>query len=685
MKPSDDSEQQPPEPRPATLWTKLRRRLGWITLVSMLLLSGCGMYLLRYGALPAGSVMQSTQILDSEGVMLASVQGGVNRHIVKLADISPWLVKATVAIEDRRFYEHAGVDLHGLARAAWVDMRHMSKEQGASTLTQQLARNLYLSHERTWTRKLKEAWYAARLEQTYSKDEIIELYLNQIYYGHGAYGAEAAARLYFNKPAKQLTIAESALLAGIPKGPRYYSPHLHPADAKARRQQVLEALAATRQITAQQAEKANAKPLGVRPLPEEQTGAAPYFVDYVKKVAVDKLGIDERLINEGGLRIMTTLDARVQKQAEDAVKQGLPGGDSELQAALIAIDPRNGYIKAMVGGRNYRRNQYNRVFASSRQPGSSFKPIMYATALDRGAITAATRFRSEPTLFYYDDDRQIYRPSNYNNRYFNGEISLRQAIAASDNIYAVNTIMQVGPKQVIETARKLGITSPLNAIPSLALGTSPVSPFEMASAYSVFAAQGRRSEPLAITRILDSKGRTLYEAHPTSTQVLSPAVAYVTTHLLESVFDRGGTAHRISTIIKRPVAGKTGTTDSDAWFVGYTPELTTAVWVGYDRGRPIKSSEAHRAAPIFARFTESALARTPPTPFEVPEGVVNVTFDPATNLLAAPECPAEWVTEAFVAGTEPTETCALHHDDTNGEHEGGHGGRSWWRKLRNWW
>jgi 1A family penicillin-binding protein len=566
-----------------------------------------------------------------------------------------------------------------------VDMRHMSKQQGASTLTQQLARNLYLSHERTWTRKLKEAWYAERLEQKYSKDEILELYLNQIYYGHGAYGAEAASRLYFNKPAKQLTIAESALLAGIPKGPRYYSPHLHPTEAKVRRQQVIEALLETRQLTVQQAKKAAAKPLGVRPLPEEQTGIAPYFADYVKKITVEKLGIDERIINEGGLRIYTTLDKRVQQQAEAAVKQGLPGGESELQAALVAIDPRNGYIKAMVGGRNYRRNQYNRVFAISRQPGSSFKPIMYASALDQHAVTAATRFRSEPTLFYFDGYRQIYRPSNYNNRYFNGDISLRQAIAASDNIYAVNTIMKVGPEQVIAMARKLGITAPLSAVPSLALGTFPVSPFEMASAYSVFAGQGRKAEPTAITRILDSTGKAIYETRPTTTEVITPALAYVTTHLLESVFDRGGTGHRVSGILKRPVAGKSGTTDSDAWFIGYTPELTTAVWVGYDKGRPITSSEAHRAAPIFANFTEAALASTPPSVFPLPDGVVNVTFDPATNLLAAPECPADWTTEAFLAGTEPTETCALHHDGPGEKPDRHGGGHPWWRQFKHWW
>lgn len=685
MERSDQAREETPKPtRPPTRWTKLRRRFGWLTLSALLLFAAGGYYMFRYGALPTGGVMQSTQILDADGAVLASVQGGVNRQIVKLSEISPWLVKATVAIEDRRFYEHAGLDIHGLARAVWVDVRHLSKEQGASTLTQQLARNLYLTHERTWRRKVKEAWYAARLEQTYSKDEILALYLNQIYYGHGAYGAEAAARLYFNKPAKQLSIAESALLAGIPKGPRYYSPHLHPAEAKARRQQVLQAMLETRQITPEQLDKAAARPLGIRPLPEEQAGPAPYFADYVKKVAVEKLGIDERLINEGGLRIYTTLDSRMQKEAEAAVKHGLPGGESELQAALVAIDPRNGYIKAMVGGRNYRRNQYNRVFASSRQPGSSFKPILYAAALDRRAITAATRFRSEPTLFYFDGNRQIYRPSNYNNRYFNGEISLRQAIAASDNIYAVNTIMQVGPPEVIAMARKLGITSPLSPVPSLALGTFPVSPFEMASAYAVFAAQGRKAEPIAVTRVLDANGKVVYEARPATTQVVSPALAYVTTHLLESVFDRGGTAHRVAGMIKRPAAGKTGTTDSDAWFVGYTPELTTAVWVGYDRGRPIRPSEAHRAAPIFARFTEAALAGTPPSAFAVPEGVVRATFDPATNLLAAPECPAQWETEAFLAGTEPTETCALHRDGPQAGPEGPKARRPWWRKFKAW-
>jgi 1A family penicillin-binding protein len=670
----------------ASRWDRLRRRLGWVTLLAMLTMAGAGALLFQFGALPAGATMQSTQILDTNGEVIASLQGGVNRQIVTLGEISPWLVKATLAVEDRRFYEHAGVDVRGLARAAWVDMRHMSKQEGASTLTQQLARNLYLTHERTWTRKIKEAWYAAKLEQTYSKNQILELYLNQIYYGHGAYGAEAAARLYYDKPAKDLTLAESSLLAGIPKGPRYYSPHLHPVDAKARQRKVLQDMQETGQISAKQSAQVASLPIDVHPLPEEENRTAPYFTDYVKKLAIDQLGVDERLMNEGGLIIHTTLDSRMQHMAEASIKKGLQGGNAELQTALIAIDPRNGYIKAMVGGRNYRNNQFNRVFAHTRQPGSSFKPILYATALEQRAVTAATRYRSEPTLFYFDKDRQVYRPNNYNNRYFNEEIGLRQAIAASDNIYAVNTIMQVGPEAVIEMARKLGITSSLKAVPSLALGTFPVSPFEMASAFTVFANEGRKVDTVAITSIEDHHGHVLYEAHPHAVQVVTPALSYVTTGLLYSVFDKGGTAHRVTHMLKRAVAGKTGTTDSDAWTIGYTPELTTAVWVGYDRGRAITSSEAHRAAPIFAQFTESALEGTPPHPFNLPEGVVSVYIDPGTNLLASPGCPNP-VLETFLAGTEPTEMCSIHGGSEVEEHrlhetEGGH---SLWSKLRNWW
>jgi 1A family penicillin-binding protein len=660
--------------------------MGWLLLIGLIAASVGAYAVYSYGSLPAGAMPQTTQFVDAEGRLIASMSGGVNRKPVKLSEISPWLIKATLAVEDRRFYQHAGFDLKGLVRAAWVDVRHMSKREGASTLTQQLARNLYLNHQRTWTRKLKEAWYAIRLEQTYSKDEILQMYLNQIYYGHGAYGAEAAAQMYFGKPAKDLTLSESALLAGIPKGPRYYSPYLHPKNAESRRQTVLRAMEDAGVITAGQAEQAIKEKPAVRPPAEEPVQAAPYFVDYVKRVATQKLGIDERLLNEGGLIIRTTLDLNMQKAAEEAVKSGLPD-QSQLQAALIAIDPRNGYIKAMVGGRSYKANQYNRVFTTTRQPGSSFKPILYASALERRVVTPSTRFRSEPTIFYYDNYREIYRPSNYGDRYAHKEITLRQAIKASDNIYAVNTIMQTGPEEVMSMARRLGITSKLKAVPSLALGTFPVSPMEMARAYSAFAAGGKLPEPLAILRIEDRSGRVLYEAKPRQTQVMDPAVAYVTTRLLQSVLEPGGTGHRISGMLKRPVAGKTGTTDSDGWFVGYTPELSAAVWVGYDRGRAVTSSEARRAAPIFANFIEAALKERPPADFEAPEGVVSVYVDPESGMLAGPGCPRP-VLETYLTGTQPEEFCPLHGGSAQeapapAVRSGDAGG--WWKKFRSWW
>ncbi|THF81781.1 PBP1A family penicillin-binding protein [Cohnella fermenti] len=652
------------------------------TAFSLLVLAAASLAaLVEYTPLPEASIPQSTTILDSEGNVLAALQGGVNRRTVALRDISPWLIKATIAAEDRRFYEHSGLDARGLLRAAWIDARHLSKEQGASTLTQQLARNLYLSHERTWTRKLKEALYAAKLERRFSKDEILEMYLNQIYYGHGAYGAEAASLLYFGKHARELNLAESAMLAGIPKGPRYYSPHLHYEQAKARQATVLQTMTETRYIGAALAARTRSEAVAIQPLPKGKGQIAPYFADYVRKLAAQYLGTDEKLLTEGGLQIVTTLDSRVQSAAEAAVAKQLPE-NGELQAALVAIDPSTGYIKAMVGGRDYGQNQFNRVFATTRQPGSSFKPILYAAALSEGAVTATTRFRSEPTLFYYDDYRKVYRPSNYNDRYFNGEIGLRQAIRSSDNIYAVNTIMKVGPEQVIQMARKLGITARLDAVPSLALGTFPVSPFEMASAYSAFAAGGDRAEPVAIVRIADRNGRVLYSAKPRREQIVSPQLAYVLSDLMRSVFDTGGTAHRISRMLTRPVAAKSGTTPSDAWFVGYTTELVTSVWVGYDKGRTITQSEAHRAAPIFADFTEKALADIAPHSFPLPDGVVQTYVDSATGLLATADCPEHRVLESFIAGTEPTESCApirslQQESDTNSS--------PWWKKLRHWW
>jgi 1A family penicillin-binding protein len=564
----------------------------------------------------------------------------------------------------------------------------MDKVQGASTITQQLARNLYLTHERTWDRKIKEAMLSLQLEMQYSKEDILEQYLNQIYYGHAAYGIQSAAKLYFGKGASELTLAESALLAGVPKGPKYYSPYVDENNAKQRQRLVLNSMVTNGYITQQEADAAFQEPLSYLPLDGDQPSEAPYFQDYVRSLAIEEIGIDERVFEEGGIRVYTTLDMRAQTIAEEVVKEHLT--DTELQAALISIDPRNGYIKAMVGGKDYAANQYNRVFAETRQPGSSFKAFVYLTALQQEGFSPVTKFKSESTGFVYDEGRKTYTPKNFGDIYY-GDIDMRKAISKSDNIYAVNTIMHVGADKVIETARSLGITSRMDPVPSLALGTFPVSPIEMASAFGVIANQGTRVDPVAILRIEDALGNVLYEAEPKEEQVLAPETTYVLTKLLESVFDSGGTGYRVADTLKRPVAAKTGTTNWDAWMVGYTPELSTAVWVGYDHSQAINSVESVLAAPIFAEFTERTLEPIPPKIFPIPNGVVNVYIDPVSGKLATPDCPDARM-EAFIMGTEPTEPCEAHgHTDDTAVPEDvseppvNTEDRSWWEDIRRWW
>lgn len=668
---------------------KMKKWLRWtaaaLTLL-LLIMVGTLIYL-RMQTLPVAAISQTSQMLDLHGNVIDTFHAGENRRSVQLSDISHYVVEATLAIEDRRFYDHRGFDMKGMARAVMVNVQSMSARQGASTLTQQLARNLYLTHERTWQRKVKEAMYTVQLEMSYSKDEILGMYLNQIYYGHGSYGIEAAAMMYFNKHASELSLAESAMLAGIPKGPKYYSPYLNMKNAKDRQLTILQAMLEGGSITSEQADAAYAEVLNFQTLGSgEQEGFAPYFRDYIRYIAVDKLGINEHLLNEGGITIYTTLDPEAQSTAEEVIADGIPQS-SEQQAALIAIDPRNGYIKAMVGGRNYKKNQYNRVFAKTRQPGSSFKAFLYLTALQSGYMSPMTRYKSEPTVFTYDEGRKTYEPRNYGDKYLNELIDMRKALASSDNIYAVNTIMTVGADKVIETARKLGVDSPMQPVPSLALGTFPVSPFEMASAFGTFANGGIHEEPIAIIRIEDRKGQVLYEAEHKSEQAVTAAEAYVMTSLMESVFEEGGTAFRVSSIIKRPVAGKTGTTPTDAWLVGYTPELATAVWVGYDKDRKLTVAEAYRAAPIFAKFTEQALASVPPKIFPIPEGVVTVYIDPTSGKLAEGSCPNRRL-ETFLSGTEPTAVCgeSAGEDGSNSAGDGAKAGRrSWWSDLKRWW
>ncbi|MEK4285692.1 transglycosylase domain-containing protein [Paenibacillus sp. FSL P4-0502] len=633
-----------------------------------------------------------SKLFDSRGNILATfTSDGRSREPVKLSQISPLLIEATLAVEDRKFYEHSGFDLKGMARAVLVNLEEGNRSQGASTLTQQLARNLYLSHEKTWTRKAKEAVYTMQLEMKYSKDEILNMYLNNIYYGHGAYGIEAASRMYFGKSAADLDLAESTMLAGIPKGPTYYSPYNHMDNAKKRQRIILTVMANLGNITQEEAGQAVQENLNFKPQGQKDTlVAAPYFRDYIRNLAIESLHISNDELEQGGLNVYTTLDPDMQHAAENAVDKEMDQ-TSDLETALVSIDPRTGYIKAMVGGKNYRTNQYNHALATTRQPGSSFKPIMYLAALSSKEMTGLSVFNSQPTMFHYDNNRKTYQPRNFGDKYL-GEINMRQAIAASDNIYAVNTIMKIGADKVSEMAAKMGIDSPLQSVPSLALGTSPISPLEMAAAFAVIGNSGQKMPTTAILKITDSNGMVLYEApQPKGVTVVEPAAAYVLTRLMEGVFETGGTGNRVASIIKRPVAGKTGTTDTDGWMVGFTPELSTAVWVGYDKGRDIATTDGRRAAPIFAQFTEKALENVPPKIFPIPDGVVSVYVNPQSGKLATAACPDKEL-ETFISGTEPTEYCELHGtgaapavDDTQSKVNPAEENRSLWKNIKRWW
>lgn len=662
------------------------KRLLSLTIKLMVLfilcVGGLAVYLSTQ-ALPVSKVEQNTILFDINGATIDSGGNGQNRQIVSLTDISPHLVQATLAIEDQRFYSHFGFDIKSVARAALVNIKHMDKVQGAGTITQQLARNLYLTHERTWSRKLKELMYAVQLEFKFSKDEILEKYLNQIYFGHSTYGIEAAAQLFFGKHAKDLTLAQSALLAGIPNGPRYFSPYYDETKSLERQKLVLNAMEDSGFITKEEADAAKQESLVFKPLESRKASTASYFRDFVHAQAIEKLGMTEDEFDQSGVRVYTTLDLQAQRMAEEIVTRKLTGTD-ELQAALIAIDPRSGFIKAMVGGKDYKTSQFNRAVSGMRQPGSAFKPMVYLTALENG-FTALTQFRSEPTVFTYDEGRQTYMPSNFNDQYENDWIDMRRAIAKSDNIYAVHTILQLGADKVIETAKHVGIQSPLKPLPSLALGTFPMSPLELAAAYSTIANQGERIEPIAILRIEDAAGRILYEAKPKSEQAASPAATYVLTHLMESVFEDGGTGARVAAMINRPIAGKSGSTDSDSWMVGYTPELAAAVWVGYDKGRTISLAESHISAPIFAEFIEGVLSAVPPKPFSQPDDAITLSIDPVSGKLANENCSDSARLESFIIGTEPKAYCSEDGSKVVDPPANDLLKRSWWDKVKRWW
>jgi penicillin-binding protein 1A len=690
------------------------------------------------------------------------------RFLKPLPEIPKNLTQAVIATEDARFFEHPGLDIVGILRAAWTNIRHGGRKvQGASTITQQLARSLFLSSERTFDRKLRELILAYKMELVLTKEQILEMYLNQIYFGQGAYGVAAAAQSYFGKELPELTLAEAAFLAGLPKSPNHYSPFKAYDRAKKRQEHVLFRMGEAGFIDQAERERAAAEKLNFRRPGSEHLG--PYFVEYVRQLLVAKFG--ESMVYKGGLEVFTTLNIDMQRAAEAAVLNGLreldkrqgwrgpvrtidpatlaaPAADPSIklkegdmmegvvakigkdhvvvhaggtagrlafadfawaqkrlngkdplkdvtlvknmkqllmpgdvievavkkvekdtihfaleqtpivEGALIAIDPKTGAIRAMVGGYDFARSEYNRAVLAHRQPGSAFKPIIYATAMNQG-MSPATVVLDSPVVYEEEEEDKIWKPENYGRR-FHGMVSLREALIHSHNLATVRLLEKVGIRNVIDFSRTLGIASPLAGDLSLALGSSSLGMLEIVSVYGVFANQGMRVEPYALATVQDTTGRTLDQAVIQPRQVISRETAYLITNMMEDVIQKG-TGIAAKAAIDRPVAGKTGTTNdfTDAWFIGGSPNLVTGAWAGFDDRRPLGETEsgAHAALPIWISFMREALKQLPVMPFEIPDGVMFVKVDPATALLSDSDGPQGTV-ELFTKGTEPTRAAA---------------------------
>ncbi len=639
-----------------------------------------------FGPLDAGGVVRVrlgyggrvSRLLDADGRSMAylpiepeqlSSQFGTradDRLPIELSEVPQHLLDAVLTIEDQRFYEHSGLDIKRIAGASLANVKARRVVQGGSTISQQLAKNLFLSPRRTPLRKLREAALALTLEARYTKDEILEAYLNEVYLaqdgGVAIHGVGRAAEYFFGKNITRLDVAEAALLAGIIRGPSLYSPIRNPKTAKKRRDLVLDLMLERAVITERTHARAVRSPLGLRErVKNDRPGR--YFVNWV----ADRLERDygkEAL--EDGLTVFTTLNTELQRAAEEAVRNGLgrleqdyPNlrkGGQTLQAALVAVDPSSGAVLAMVGGRDYGVSQFNRAVYGLRQPGSSFKPIVALTALARHSFTLASLLEDEPLSV--ETPAGLWEPANYDDR-FRGSLTMREALERSLNVPFARLGMEVGPERIVETARKLGIQSNLNPVPSLALGSSEVTPLELTRAFGVLAAEGYRADLHTNLAVVDGDGEIIQQMEVSGETVYDPAEVYLVTSALRGAVEHG-TGRSIRTWGYRgPVAAKSGTTNDyrDAWFIGYTPSLAVGVWVGFDNGRSIGLSGSRAALPIFARFMVGAFGRYGEgVEFSMPRGLEVVEINRETGLRAGPGCRGE--PEVFIRGTAPTDSCS---------------------------
>jgi penicillin-binding protein 1A len=635
-------------------------------------------------------------LLDRDGEPFADLRP-VKHRLVPLDSMPPHLRQAFIAVEDRRFYEHRGVDWRRVAGAAWADLRAGELAQGSSTITMQLARNVFPDRlpgqRRTFRRKILEVRVARDIERRFSKDEILELYLNHIYFGGGTYGIGAAAHHYFRARVGELDLAAAAVLAALPKAPNSYDPRRAPARARARRDLVLALMEQQGRIDARERRRAAARGLGVGrapPAPQEADRFAPYFVEAARRVLEERFGDD---LYASPLRITTTLDRTVQRAVEQELSRQLraiengsygpfagprygraevdPDATPYLQGASVAVEARTGDVLALVGGRDFAESGFDRATRARRQPGSAFKPFVYAAALDAGY--APSQRISDSPLRMELAGGEVWEPRNFDG-IDQGSVTLRQALARSRNVPTVRLGTAVGLRRVTQLARQAGIESAIPLVPSATIGSGPLTPLELAGAYTAFAHGGEAARPRFIQRVENAAGRRVWEPQPERRRVVSPGAAYLITDILAEAVDHGTATAVRRAGFRGPAAGKTGTTNDgqDVWFVGYTPEIVAAIWIGFDRPRSIvaNASGGRLAAPAWGRMMRGVYGTRPGSPgWERPETIIERSVDPATGLILAEGCrPASGAarSEIFIRGQEPAAVCPAGRDEEDG-------------------
>ncbi len=583
-------------------------------------------------------------------------QGNGTSKWVSLSEISDYVIDATITIEDKGFRQHHGFDVLRIMKAMYTNFISGRYKEGASTITQQLAKNLYLNFDKTWERKLHEVWYTIRIESHYSKDEILEGYLNCINYGHGMYGIENASEFYFNKKASDLTLAEATMLIGIPKSPSNYSPLVNPEIAKARQTYILKTLLKEEVINENEYNEAiNTELIYHGKKDRLNLDTLLYYQDAVKN-ELDSLGnVIETYLQNGGIKVYTTLDVMAQTSLEESIKNNITDNE-EIEASGIMINPQTGAVIALVGGRDFNKSQYNRALSAKRQVGSIMKPFLYYNALENG-FTASTSFLSQETTFTLNTDN-VYSPKNYNNLYANKAISMASAISFSDNIYAIKTHLFLGSDNLIDTAKRVGIKTKLEAIASLPLGTVELNHLEIVNAYATLASEGVKHEPYFIEKITDMNDNVLYEHEDTSEVVLNKSITFILNDLLKGTYDYNmidytyPTNISIASLLTHDYAIKSGSTDTDNWIIGFNPNVVTSVWIGYDDNKTMTTNDFKYSKKIWANAMETYLKDKEVSWYEIPSNVVGVIVDPITGNLATNESKNKKILY-YIKGTEP--------------------------------